>query len=249
MNCYLHPDTPAVAFCRSCGRPLCTVCQRPAEGTVFCAEHVPAAANYAPHDPAGAAAPNPYYTPPPYPAPASPSMPPTRTSPALAFWLGFIPGVGAIYNGQYMKGLVHAIITGLLMSLANASDNTAGEPFIAMILSAFFFYMAFEAYHTAKKRQLGVPVEEWSSLLGPTPRTGRIPLGPIILIGIGIIFLLDTLHVLDFREFGRFWPVLLILVGAYLLYSRLTTPARIPPSSYTPAPAAPPVADHMGERP
>jgi TM2 domain-containing membrane protein YozV len=156
----------------------------------------------------------------------------------LAFLLGLIPGVGAIYNGQYLKGLVHAVITGLLMSLASAADNTAGEPFLAMLIVAFWCYMPFEAYHTAKKRQAGAPVEEWSSLLGPPPRTSRVPLGPIILIGIGIIFLLDTLHILAFREFGRFWPVILILLGAYLLYSRLTTQPRIPPASY---PAAPPV--------
>jgi len=31
-------------------------------------------------------------------------------SPGLALFLGLIPGVGAIYNGQYAKGMVHAII-------------------------------------------------------------------------------------------------------------------------------------------
>lgn len=247
MNCYFHPDTPAVAFCRSCGRPLCAACQRPAEGTVFCQEHLPAPGFAAPPPPADAA-PNPYYTPPSYPPPPPPSAA-TRTSPAAAFWLGLIPGVGAIYNGQYLKGLVHAIIVGLLISLANAADNTAGQPFLAMLTTAFWFYMAFEAYHTAKKRQLGIPVEEWSSLLGPAPRTGRVPIGPIILIGIGVIFLLDTLHIFEFRDFGRFWPVLLILIGAYLLYSRLTTPARVPPPPYAPNPSTPPAADRVGERP
>ena len=164
----------------------------------------------------------------------------------MAFLLGLIPGVGAIYNGQYLKGLVHAIIIGLLISLASASDGTAGQPFLAMLMMAFWFYMAFEAYHTAKKRQLGVRVEEWSSLLGPTPRTGRVPLGPIILIGIGVIFLLDTLHILNFRDFGRFWPVILILVGAYLLYSRLTAP-RTPPAPYTAASSAPGPANPVVE--
>jgi hypothetical protein len=249
MNCYFHPDAPAVAFCRSCGRPLCAVCQRPAEGTVFCQEHLPNPEFTPPQQPPGGPAANPYYPPPPYAAPPPSPAQVTRTSPAAAFWLGLIPGVGAIYNGQYMKGLVHAVIVGLLISLSTAADNTAGEPFLGMLTTAFWFYMAFEAYHTAKKRQLGVPVEEWSSLLGPAPRTGRVPLGPIILIGIGIVFLLDTLHILDFREFGRFWPVLLILAGAYLLYSRLSTPARTSPSSYTSGSPNAPAADRVGEQP
>jgi len=40
-------------------------------------------------------------------------------SPGLAFFLGWIPGVGAIYNGQYAKGLVHAVLWGVLVSLTN----------------------------------------------------------------------------------------------------------------------------------
>ena len=53
--------------------------------------------------------PSPYSTPVPY-APGVPPIRPAKgsSSPALAFILGFlIPGVGAIYNGQYAKGLVH----------------------------------------------------------------------------------------------------------------------------------------------
>jgi Domain of unknown function (DUF5668) len=213
---------------------------------VFCQEHVPAATYTATAQsepigsapPPASAAPNPYYQPPIPPPPVVG----VQTSPALAFLLGLIPGVGAIYNGQYLKGLVHAIILGLLMSLASAADGTAGQPFLVLLVIAFWFYMPFEAYHTAKKRQIGVPVEEWSSLLGPAPRSGRVPLGPIILIGIGVIFLLDTLHILEFREFGRFWPVILILLGAYLLYSRMAGQPRIPPATYPVAPPPPPHA-------
>ena len=40
MNCANHPETAAVAYCRTCGKPLCQVCERPAQGTVFCQEHV-----------------------------------------------------------------------------------------------------------------------------------------------------------------------------------------------------------------
>ncbi len=41
MNCYQHPDVAAVAFCRTCGRPLCPTCQRSVQGTVVCEEHAP----------------------------------------------------------------------------------------------------------------------------------------------------------------------------------------------------------------
>jgi TM2 domain-containing membrane protein YozV len=145
-----------------------------------------------------------------------------NTSPGLAFALGWIPGVGAIYNGQYLKGLVHAVIFGLLISLANSSDGTASQPFIVMTMVGFIFYMPFEAYHTAKKRQLGLPVDEWSSLTGSRTFRSRAPIGPIVLIALGVLFLLDTMHLVEFREIGRYWPVLLILIGVYMLYSRVT---------------------------
>jgi Domain of unknown function (DUF5668) len=236
MNCYLHPDTPAVAYCRTCGRALCSVCQRPAEGTVFCQEHFPLAAYSNPADPyaQGAASPagaaptaNPYDQ----PVPGLSPVAPVKTSPGLAFLLGWIPGVGAIYNGQYVKGLIHAVIFGLLISLISGTENSSGQPLLVMMLIGFIFYMPFEAYHTAKKRQMGVRVDEWSSLLSQSRYTGRAPVGPIVLILIGVVFLLDSLHLVEFREIGRFWPVILIVVGAYMLYSRVSGRAEMPPTS------------------
>ena len=52
--------------------------------------------------------PSPYTTPQPSPHPMSDP----GASPGLAFLLGFIPGVGAIYNGQYVKGLIHVVVLG-----------------------------------------------------------------------------------------------------------------------------------------
>lgn len=143
-------------------------------------------------------------------------------SPLAAFLLGWIPGVGAIYNGQYIKGLIHAVIFGLIISLMNTSDGAPSEPFLAMVLVGFVFYMPFEAYHTAKRRQVGLPVDEWSSLTGNNRFASRVPIGPIILIAIGVLFLLDTLNLLRFHEIARFWPVLLIAVGVIMLYGRMT---------------------------
>lgn len=187
---------------------------------MYCQDHVPYTAS--PYNTeAPAVGPNPY---------AQATAPPVHTSPGLAFVLGWIPGVGAIYNGQYLKGLVHAIIFGLLISLGSA-DNSSAQPLFIMTMVGFVFYMPFEAYHTAKKRQMGVPVDEWSSLLAHNRYTSRTPIGPIILILIGVLFLLDTLRVIEFRDIARFWPVILIAVGAYMLYNRMTAPAVSRPTA------------------
>ncbi|HWY55067.1 MAG TPA: DUF4097 family beta strand repeat-containing protein [Terriglobales bacterium] len=55
----------------------------------------------------------------------------------------------------------------------------------------------------------------------PPPRHRRSFSGPIILIGLGTLFLLGTMGVLDWRNLGRwfanYWPVLLIIAGVIKL--------------------------------
>lgn len=236
MNCYQHPEASAVAFCRNCGRALCTACQFPAEGTVFCYDHVPAPATATP-PPAAYPVPTTFgpeslygttVTSPatnPYTSPIPPPASEIRTSPGLAFLLGLIPGVGAIYNGQYVKGLMHAVVFGLLASMSGNVHHGVGATFFGVLAAAFYFYMPFEAYHTARKRQLGITVDEWSSLLVTNRSGNRSAVGPALLIGLGILFLLDSLNVLPLDEMVRFWPLLLIAVGVIMLYLRLSTNA------------------------
>src|SRR3954447_5774626 len=159
MNCYQHPEALATTYCRSCGRPLCEACQRPAEGTVFCPEHAPVASGYGQAGQGAFDPSNPYTG-----GTAALNNTGFRTSPGLAFALGWIPGVGAIYNGQYIKGLVHAVIFGLLVSLTTNAYSNGAAAFLGIMIAAWVFYQAFEAYHTARKRRFGLAVEEFSSL-------------------------------------------------------------------------------------
>jgi hypothetical protein len=227
MNCQNHPDIPATAYCRTCGKAVCDQCRRDAYGTVFCTEHAPAPA----------AAPSP--EPPPRPESAPPfrrnvapsagyaafanSATHSDVSPGLALGLGFIPGVGAIYNGQYAKGLVHAVIFGIIISILDASPGDGVEVIFAFVLTAWIFYMAFEAYHTARKRRAGQPVDEYSGLVNLQGARSGAPVAGIALVVLGVILLLHTLHLFDFAYLSRYWPVLLIAAGAYLLYSRFAS--------------------------
>lgn len=221
IMCANHPDHPVASFCRTCGKPLCAVCRRPVGGTVFCAEHAPPTPASAPPPPysssfnSSAANENPYTAPVPGPRP----NPLSGNSPALAFGLGFIPGVGAIYNGQYAKGLVHAVFFGLLVTAVSSRSLHGFEPLFGILIGVFVFYMAIEAHHTARKRRSGEPVEEFSSLV--VPGDAGYPLGAVILIGLGFMLLLNTLDLISMDAVLRFWPVGLILIGAYMLYTRM----------------------------
>lgn len=217
MNCFNHPDASAVAYCRACGKALCESCRRVFDGTIYCEEHLPVPA------PAGPP-PSPGYSP--YTAPVPPPIPDLSASPGLAFLLGLIPGVGAIYNGQYVKGLVHVIILGVLISIVNSGDAAGGmEPLFGMMIGVWVFYMAFEAYHTARKRQMGQPVDEFSSLVSIHGRGSHFPVAPAILIGFGLLFLLNNMEIIRFSQFIRYWPIALIGLGVYMLYERVSASA------------------------
>lgn len=229
MNCANHPELPASAFCRECGKPMCQECQRPALGSIYCGEHVPISAAGTPPPPfapepgvrdSGAYAGSPYTAP-----AASPRVGPagyhSDSHPVLALILGFIPGVGAIYNGQYAKGLIHAVVFGLLVSLASSTHGPF-EPLVGILIAGWVFYMAFEAYHTARKQRYGVAVEEFSSLIDARPAHGRFPGGALLLIALGFILLLDTTDIISMDQMERYWPVGLIAFGLYMLYARLS---------------------------
>jgi len=199
MNCYLHTDQEAKAFCRSCGRPLCDACQRLAQGTVYCPEHAPAPQSVAQ----------------PTPAPQ-----PGTVSPGLAFVLGLIPGVGAIYNGQYVKGLIHVVVLGVLISILSSGSTGGFEPLFGLLTALWFFYMAFEAYHTANRRLHGQPVDEFSSLIPVrSPQAGSTA-AAVTLIVLGTLFLVMNARPDWTRFLFKLWPVALIVVGVYLLLAR-----------------------------
>ena len=228
-----EPAAPApkiVGYCRECGKALHEANVYSALGAIYCEEHRPpqAASPELPPQPlpfSNAASP---YTAPPYHAAQPPPLPSPLSvsgSPGLAFVLGLIPGVGAVYNGQYAKGLVHVVILGLAISLIGSGAVSGFEPLFGLLISCFWFYMAFEAYHTAKMRRAGARVDEFSSVF-PRPASrhpaARVPVGPILLIALGTLFLLGNLDVLDMRKLLRYWPVLLIGMGIYMIYVRLT---------------------------
>lgn len=232
------PTLP-VAYCRTCGKALYEAPPRSDNGAAYCAEHFPVS-DFAPaappppppsgfSDSAYASQAGPYGSAPHFDEPPRPAAGPQpyhtspsyglSASPPLAFLLGFIPGVGAIYNAQYAKGLVHAVTFGLLVSILSSDVLRGMEPLVGILLAAFIFYMAFEAYHTARKRRDGEPVDEFSSLISGC--SSRFPAAGIALIGLGVLLLLMTNDLISPVVVRRSWPVALIAVGGYLLYVRI----------------------------
>ncbi|WP_236656908.1 LiaI-LiaF-like domain-containing protein [Acidisarcina polymorpha] len=114
----------------------------------------------------------------PFPAGGAFSQP--GPNPALATILGVIPGVGAMYNGQFVKAMIHVLIFVLLIAITNEHD------FFGFFIAAWVLYQIFDANQTAKARREGLPlpdpfgINELASRLGSQYPAGaaRPPVQP-----------------------------------------------------------------------
>lgn len=231
MNCANHPDNGATAFCRTCGKALCPQCTREVRGVIYCENCLAARLE--------GAAPQPTVYQPvvdpgtPYRAPATPSSGP---NPALAGILaGFFPfGVGAVYTSQYAKGLAHLLIfAGIILGLNHGGGSLA--PILGIGMGFFYVYQIIDAVRSAKAIQMGQPPPDPFGLARTFGTSGgsvtgavssgrgdesKTPIAAIILIGLGLLFLINTTGIFDL-DIDRIWPVALILLGLWLGARRL----------------------------
>ncbi len=262
--CAKHPDVAASAYCRTCGKPVCSSCARDVRGMVYCEECVAARMDDTmPPRPAGVA-----------PPPPGTEAPSGGSHPGLAAILGFIPGVGAMYNGQFVKGFIHVLVFITFVWLANHATGLFG-----LLVAGWIFYMVFDAYQTAKAMKYGLPLPDpfgINNLAGgianeaayarrmheagerigegvstaasafnrvgtnpsdspqqpygdaqqyvapppppePPPVREATPMGAVILIVLGVLFLLGNFADM---HLDRWWPLLLVAVGVWLFIRR-----------------------------
>src|SRR5579859_1851541 len=162
MNCATHNDVAAVAFCRTCGKPLCNQCTRDVRGVIYCESCLAARMEGA--VPAAGFVPPPAQTvyPPMGAAASSGVRPPVSTgpNPAVAGILaGFFPfGVGAVYCSQYAKGLAHLLVFALLIFGSGHGGNL--DWLFGLGIAFFYVYQIIDAVRTAKAIQAGQPVPD-----------------------------------------------------------------------------------------
>ncbi len=268
MDCVNHSGASAAAYCQNCGKALCAACVRNAAGgQILCEPCWTAWQSFQ----------QPFVAP-----------PASGPNPSAAAVLGLIPGVGAMYNGQFLKGFIHVVVFAVLISI------TDHYPIFGLFIAAWILYQSFEAYHTAQALRDGQPppdpfglneVGNWlnlgarvrnpgqpgagqgplnpgSAVPGPAaagypppsaehyqppyqapfppPVAGfvdpsappispppslycrhREPIGAIVLIALGLMFLLGQLDIFRGRFFEFAWPLLLIALGVWLIVRRL----------------------------
>ena len=228
MNCANHADASAVAYCRTCGKALCANCTRPVRGVIYCEDCLGAKmeAGAPPANTTG-------YTPVAFnpslsgqvPLPPPPTVSGSGPNPTVAGILaGFFPfGVGAVYTGQYAKGLAHLATFVLLIVGANAGENGHSEALSIICgfgIAFFYVYQIIDSVRTAKAIQMAQPIPDPFGLAatftgGAKIDASKVPTGAIVLIGLGVLFLLNTLGLAEYG-LDRFWPLILIFLGGWL---------------------------------
>ena len=227
MNCVNHSETPASVYCRTCGKAMCDNCKRDVMGAIYCEPCLAARLH------GGVAA-----------APGlQPVGVPSAPNPGVATMLGFIPGVGAMYNGQFARAFAHVVIFVLL--IVGADNIHWGFGFC---IPVFVIYMVIDANQSAKAKQLGLAAPDplgLDRLFGtqetpvpatamppvgdttapPPPPSNNLPMGAIVLIALGVLFLLSNFGVLHFFHIIRFWPLIFIALGLWIAYQRTTAKA------------------------
>ena len=226
MNCTVHSDVAATSYCRTCGKAMCAQCSHSVRGVVYCEDCIatrlgdtmPPAATIVPGAPGTSVV---------------PVVVTSGPSPGLAGVLaGFFPfGVGAVYNGQYAKGLAHMLIfIGLCFTLSQVEGANEGYSVVfGLTLAAFYFYQIIDAVRSAHAIRSGQPAPDpfgLAKMFGSGERVNfdRVPVGAIVLIGLGVLFLLNTMGLFHTYWVHRLWPLILIAIGVWLFVKRFSPP-------------------------
>ncbi|MCG6924251.1 MAG: DUF5668 domain-containing protein [Acidobacteria bacterium] len=155
------------------------------------------------------------------PLPATPAAAPAPyvrqlpKSPGLAAFLSLFPGLGQVYNGQIARAFVFffAFVGSIYLT---ASGHEFPFAFVIPFVYLFNIIDAWKGSNTINQRFLGgdrVDAAEEDSV--------ESPLWGISLVAIGLLVLLSNMGWLDLDRLARWWPLLLIAVGAYFIYGSI----------------------------
>ena len=197
MYCSYHVKNPAVVQCNQCSRWLCPACDHRVRGFPFCQDCIVAGVELLRHH-----------------SSANPSSILRRkSSPFIATLLSFVPGLGAAYNGQTSKAIVHFAIFASFFQMAVL---TQGVHFFILGVLGTWLFAAVDACRTAQLMRSGLAPDTEDDVITRRLYGNPLAWGTTLII-IGTLFLLHTLLgvALPIKEL---LPVALVALGAYMLF-------------------------------
>jgi hypothetical protein len=197
MNCAYHIRNPAVVQCNSCARPLCPACDHRIRGFPFCQDCIVAGVEMLQQQQS-----------------RSSRLPLVRrkSSPLVATLLSIVPGLGAAYNGQTSKAIVHFAIFASFFQMAVVTDGMA---FFVLGLFGTLLFAAVDACRTAQLMRAGLAPDAEEDVIARRLYGNPFAWGLTLLV-LGTIFLLHTMLGIQLPV-RQFLPVALVALGAYML--------------------------------
>lgn len=225
MNCAYHPIQSASARCHSCRRMLCTACDHRIKGNPHCQDCIVAGITLLSRANVGGR--------------------PEREAKSrwVALALGIIPGLGAAFNGQNVKALVHFAVTAGLMTLSDIFSWPL-EAVLGLAGFGFYCYSLYDAFASAQRQRNGEDLSLEDERLRQFLRE-RTHIWGALLIAIGALAAIRLEYPALLKNS---WPLLLIGAGLYFLRAQWKKPWRRNPDApqvyQTPPPSViPPIYD------
>jgi hypothetical protein len=136
-----------------------------------------------------------------------------NSSPFIATLLSFVPGLGAAYNGQTAKAIVHFAIFASFFQMAVL---TQGVQFFILGVLGTWLFAAVDACRTAQLIRAGLTPDTEEDVIARRLYGNPFAWG-ITLVIIGTLFLLHTLLGVQLPV-RQLLPVALVALGIYMLF-------------------------------
>ena len=153
---------------------------------------------------------------------------PRRKSPALAFVLSLMPGVGQIYVGYYQQGFTNILVVGSIIAVLNSGMAGGAEPLFGIFLAFYWFYNVVDAWRRAEfynNALAGIGPAALPDDFAVTSGRGTLA-GGVALMLVGVIALSHTLFGVPLDWLEKWWPLALVGVGAWLIYPTVAGKAK-----------------------
>jgi hypothetical protein len=189
MKCSYHPAVESQEACSACSKLLCSECTHKIKGKAYCQDCLVEGAEW---------------------ISTIKGLRLPSDSPRRAALCAIIPGLGAVYNSEYLKAVTYFAVWAALVMMGNRIGGV-------FIFGSFVFvlFTIFDAYRSAEamvRKQL-----KSDAAAEAHPQQDKTIIGwGIILMILGVIFLLQ--NILPYYFLNHLWPVIFILLGAYLVY-------------------------------
>ncbi len=202
MTCSYHTKNSATVQCSQCARALCPACDHRIRGFPFCQDCIVAGVEMLRYQQSRT---------------SDSHVIRRKTSPFIATFLSFfVPGLGAAYNGQTSKAIVHFAVFASFFQMAVVTN---GVTFFVLGVGGTWLFAAVDACRTAQLMRAGLAPDAEEDAIARQLYGNPIAWG-VTLVTLGIVFLMHTLLGVQFPV-KRALPVALVILGAYMLFDYL----------------------------